>query len=219
MSQRQTYRSPNGSFYQWFPKRIATHECGHAVIAHSLGIPVDEVFLVGSGDQDLENELDARGICGVSRRRGHPLDPEDSIVISLAGMFAEVLLLDARTPNADDFASEIFQDDQRNIDRSLNLVLWNFSKPMNEQFARVMNRAIDRAKNLVLDNERHIRKMSSVLLRERHLDADAIVRLLGERTLDTMMSAEQEEDLIRAADAAMENAGMVGSRVTNQRAA
>jgi uncharacterized protein YunC (DUF1805 family) len=189
------------------------------VIAHSLGIPVDEVFLVGSGDQDLENELDARGICGVSRRRGHPLDPEDSIVISLAGMFAEVLLLDARTPNADDFASEIFQDDQRNIDRSLNLVLWNFSKPMNEQFARVMNRAMERTKNLVLDNERNIRKMSSVLLRERHLDADAIVRLLGERTLDTMMSAEQEEDLIRAADAAMENAGMVGSRVTNQRAA
>ena len=105
MSQRQTYRAPNGNFYDWFPKRTATHECGHAVITHVLGVPVGEVFLVGSGDPDLETELDAQGICGASRKLGNPIDPEDRIVIALAGMFAEVLLLDDRSPNADDFAS------------------------------------------------------------------------------------------------------------------
>ena len=191
------YTAPNGKSYQWFPKRSATHECGHAVIAHVLGVPVNEVFLVGSGDPEKEDRLDRSELCGACVKRGNAIDPEDNIVIAFAGDAATVLLLDARSPNLDDYSEGQNGDDFGVIRHFLQFVPAVVDDTSHQNVSQWLAKRLDRTKNLVLDNERNIRKMSRVLLKERQLDSDAIVRLLGERTLDTLISAEQEEDMRR----------------------
>jgi ATP-dependent Zn protease len=155
---KKTIEIDGKSYRRWNPRRLAIHECGHAVIARVLGIQVNKVTLVPSPGGE-----------------GHCLwiiatKTEDNIAVCLAGMLAEVLLLDARLPNGEDFNTDRFAPDRRLVERFLERI------PASD--ARTLWEIMERTQALVLDNKRSILKMSRVLLREKQLDAAAILAFL-----------------------------------------
>jgi len=202
-SKENEYLGADGKIYPWRPKRVAIHECGHAAAAHLLGIPIQKVIVRGSQGRTSPEELlrgTAAGLCfrGISR------NPADNIAISLAGMCAEVLLLDARSLKPDDIWGEGYTSDREIVQKDLEIFPYDWTLPVSTQIDDAMNTALERTTTLVLDNERQIRRMSRALLRETRLDADAITGFLGERTDDNSMTDERLSELIAAANAGRE---------------
>ena len=95
----------------------------------------------------------------------------DNIVIGLSGLFATCLLNDAHLPNLTDFDSVEFSHDLYKI-RTLRA-----SDPSITD--DVMTALKEQTTNLVLDNERDIRKVARALLEKKRLNEDDIVAMLG----------------------------------------
>jgi hypothetical protein len=184
------YRGADGCWKQWIPERVAIHESGHTVVAHALNLEVGKVFIRGSDDAALDNHQAA----GESLSRNSRY-PEDNIVVAFAGVCAETLLLDKRSPNDDDFSHPAFRHDEKRIQVWIPLLPLDRTLPIDEPTDRAIATALDRAKNLVLNNERNIRRMSRLLLRDKQLDADAIVALLGPRTCDNSITDDRIREL------------------------
>ena len=178
------YTAADGQRCAWNPKIVILHESGHAVVSHRLGVRVTSVSIHGSGDPELERrEMDGACLNYLAATAA------DNLVIGLAGVFAACLLGYARSPNENDINSVGFLDDLNNIK------VFHASDPSITD--DVMTAVKEQTKTLVLDNERDIRKVARALWKKKILNEDDIVAMLGARTQDNVMSADQQEELVR----------------------
>ena len=178
------YTSQDGTICGWNTKIVTLHESGHAVVSHRLGVRVTSVSIHGSGDPELERrEMDGACLNHLAATAA------DNIVIGLAGVFAACLLGYARSPNVSDIEAVGFLDDRN------DLQIWRASDPSITD--DVLTSLIEQTKTLVLDNERDIRKVARALWKKKILNKDDIVAMLGARTRDNVMSADQQQELVR----------------------
>ncbi len=179
----------DGAPFQYNVKRTCIHEAGHAVLAYRLGSPVFKIVVLGFSDEDDDelNEREFNGLCL------HPpnADRDNEAVITLAGYYAERIVLDHSVPRLD---IDDIPDGHR---EEINQARWMVkSKDETRDFTEAFARVHNKTKNLVMDNERDIVKVARELGVRKCLTADRVEELLGDFT-DHSATREQQEQFYR----------------------
>ena len=179
------YTGKNGKKYWWDPKSVCLHESGHCVVAHRIGVRVTRIAILGSGQPHTDDGKPEGGFCEITKAS----TAADNIVIGFGGVFATCLLMASHLPNLTDFASDENSHDLHRIR------MYRASDPSITD--DVVGDLKEQTKNLVLDNERDIRKVARALWKKKLLNEDDIVELLGARTRDNVMTDESLRELSR----------------------
>lgn len=183
------YIGKDGLTYAYNATRTSIHEAGHTVLAYRLGSTVHKVSVLGFSDEE-DDALDAQQFNGHCVRMMNA-DKDNDAVITLAGYYAERILLDRRIPRleTDSIPSEIVGE----ICHALALVE---SKDKSRDLKEAFTHVHITTKNLVLDNERDIVNVAKELRKRKLLTADDVSALLGDFT-DNSASKKQVKQFIR----------------------
>jgi ATP-dependent Zn protease len=153
-------------------QETAYHEAGHAVVSRILGGRVKAIGL-GAPPAELTDDPRLSDLSGYTFRQSVE-DPSDMLVISFAGIEAQVTLLGGRTPTADDYTTD-GDGDFANIQRYSLLIHHATAADVGD----ILAAGTQRARRLVLDNHRSIAKVARALLSCGSLTSSDLDALLG----------------------------------------
>lgn len=174
-------------------RRIAVHECGHAIVAHVLGMSVDGIVLdcAVTGGAWTEHRI------RIELATGDEL--HDHLAACLAGRAAEILLYGSSTPGcASDLAeaTDLCRDmhSRWGLGRQISVLDPKHAfGGRSRSVERDLRRAFDRAVSLLSAHRSELVRLADALVRRRVLDGRDLQALLHSTTMDAVGRTQTTE--------------------------